>query len=140
LEQEEARLSEAGDPLGALILDAFGSAAAEEAAEMLHARVCAAVQHENLKAARRVSPGYGKWNVVRQADLLAHLPIEEVGIRLTQSSMMIPRKSVSFAVVLEPPGRVSTRGRCAVCDLTDCRYRRHDATASRAVEETKGHE
>jgi len=140
LEQEEARLSDAGDPLGALILDAFGSAAAEEAAEMLHARVCAAVQNENLKAARRVSPGYGKWNVVRQADLLANLPTGEVGIRLTEASMMIPRKSVSFAVVLEPPGRATTRGRCAVCDLADCRYRREEAAASRAVEETNGHE
>ena len=79
-----------------------------------------------LKAARRVSPGYGRWNVARQADLLAYLPIEEVGVRLTDSSMMIPRKSVSFAVMLVDPQDKTPRIRCAACDLTDCRYRREE--------------
>jgi len=124
LEEEECRLSDAGDALGALVLDAYGSVAAEQVAEVLHARVCVAVQGEGLRAARRISPGYGKWALACQHDLLARLPTAEVGVRLTDSSMMIPRKSVSFAVILAQPGPAVARSRCEACDLQDCKYRR----------------
>lgn len=126
LEDQERRLGEEGDALGALILDAFGSAAAEAAAESLHARVCAAVQSMRLRAARRISPGYGKWELRCQTDLLARLPTAQVGVLLTESSMMIPKKSVSFAVVLAPPGQALSRSRCQACDLENCKYRRQD--------------
>lgn len=137
LESEERRLSEEQDVLAALIADAIGSAAAEEAAELLHARVCMTAQSLGLKAARRLSPGYGRWSVSRQADLLAHLPIEDVGVRLTESSMMIPRKSVSFAVLLANPGDKTPRVRCAACDLTGCRYRRDEPEGAKSSEETE---
>jgi hypothetical protein len=124
LEEQAQRLSEVGDALGALVLDAYGSVAAEQAAEVLHARVCVAVQGQGLRAARRISPGYGKWALACQQGLLARLPTAEVGVRLTDSSMMIPRKSVSFAVFLAPPGPTIARSRCDACDLFDCTYRR----------------
>ncbi len=124
LEEHAQRLSEQGDALGALVLDAYGSVAAEQAAEVLHARVCVAVQGQGLRAARRISPGYGKWALACQHGLLACLPTVEVGVRLTDSSMMIPRKSVSFAIVLAPPGPTVARSRCDACELPDCKYRR----------------
>ncbi|MCU0691730.1 MAG: hypothetical protein MUF54_10040 [Polyangiaceae bacterium] len=126
LEEEEARLSRDGDALGAMILDAMGSAAAEAAADRLHARVCAAVQAERLKAAMRISPGYGRWDLVRQTELLARLPTAAVGVRLTSGSMMIPRKSVSFAVLTADASEKTSPARCAACDRNDCPYRRSE--------------
>jgi len=123
LEQCSERLACEGDAIGALFLDAFGSAAAEAAAETLHARICAEVQSSGLDAARRISPGYGSWHVSRQRDLLARLPCEELGITLTEGSMMVPRKSVSFAVAFGPAGERRVRHRCAACELVTCRYR-----------------
>jgi hypothetical protein len=137
LEAEEDRLSNEQDVLGALIADAIGSASAEQAAELLHARVCRTARSLNLKAAQRLSPGYGRWNVAHQADLLAHLPISDVGVRLTDSSMMIPRKSVSFAVLLVSPQAKTPRVRCAACDLAGCRYRRDEQDDAKASEETE---
>ena len=100
--------------------------AAEQAAEVLHTRVCAALQDHELRAAYRVSPGYGKWNVSCQRELLTCLPVDEVGVRLNDSCMMWPRKSVSFAVAIRPAGEVHGKGHCAACDMIDCRYRRHE--------------
>ncbi len=136
LEDEVDRRTAAGEMLEALILDAFGSAAAEAAADALQARVCAAVQADALTASRRVSPGYGTWHVERQVDLLARLPAAQLGISLTEGSMMIPRKSVSFAAVLTQARQGRSRHRCAACDLVDCRYRRDDDRGRGAKEDT----
>jgi hypothetical protein len=125
LEEHEARLSAAGDPLGALIVDSIGSAAAEAAAVALHAQVCASLQDRGQTAVRRMSPGYGRWDVARQSGLLALLPAEALGIRLTGGSMMVPRKSVSFAAMAGVDDVTLPRARCAACELTTCRYR-HD--------------
>lgn len=113
----------ADDAIGALFLDAFGSAAAEAAAESLHARICAEVQRSGWDAAQRISPGYGDWHVARQRDLLGRLPCARLGLTLTAGAMMVPRKSVSFAVLFGPVGEKRPRHRCAACELVTCRYR-----------------
>ncbi len=126
LEDEAARLQGEGDLLGALILDSFGSAAAEAAAEALEALVVEEARNLGLATRRRVSPGYGSWDVTRQADLLALLPLEALGMRLTDGMMMIPRKSVSFfAGAAGEASSGEAEAGCPECERTDtCRYRR----------------
>ena len=125
LETEGARRAATGDLLSALLLDAIGSAAAEAAADALNLVVCHAALAVGLRAAPRVSPGYGAWDTAAQRDLLALLPIAELGIVLTAGGMMMPRKSVSFATSLLEPGAVA-QGRgspCRHCGLERCRHR-----------------
>jgi hypothetical protein len=124
LEAESSRLAEAGDELAALVLDAYGSAAAEAAADSLGRCVCEAARSGGLFAARRISPGYGRWRVERQRELLALLPTAALGVTLTVGCMMVPRKSISFATRLaaEEKTGARTRSRCEDCDLS-CRYR-----------------
>lgn len=128
LEQECHRLTEAGELLDALLLDAFGSSAAEASADALNVVLCRELVREGRHPAPRISPGYGRWDVRGQRDLLALLPAGELGIRLTEGLMMVPRKSVSFAVRLQPqPQPGGARGgarRCALCEMEDCAYRR----------------
>lgn len=126
LEDEAARLQDSGDLLGALILDSFGSAAAEAAAEALEALVVEGARTLGLATRRRVSPGYGTWDVARQADLLALLPMEALGMRLTDGMMMIPRKSVSFfAGAAGEASSWEAEAGCPECGSSDtCRYRR----------------
>lgn len=124
LETEAARRAEAGAPLDALILDAAGSAATEAAADALNFLICEEAGKLGRYAAPRVSPGYGKWPVAFQAELLALLPAAELGVALTPGLMMVPRKSVSFAVNLlkvAPRGR-GCRDRCRRCGLPNCPY------------------
>ena len=129
LEERERELSADDRMLEALLLDAFGSAAAEAAADALNAVLCAWAQERGLHLRPRFSPGYGSWDVRHQGALLALLPARELGVTLTEGMMMIPRKSVSFAVRLaadDEPGRPDRR-HCAGCDLDGCLYRSEEA-------------
>jgi hypothetical protein len=125
IESEAARCVEAGALHDALLLEAIGSTAAEAAADALNLRLCTVAAVRGLDAAPRVSPGYGGWDTAGQDALLALLPIAALGIALTSGSMMVPRKSVSFAVALAAPGRlpVHAASRCARCGLLHCRHR-----------------
>jgi hypothetical protein len=125
LEEEVARLSQSGQMLEALLLDAFGSAAAEAAAEALNVLLCREAQGMGQGLLPRISPGYGRWPIDGQKNLLPLLEAERIGIRLTDGLMMVPRKSVSFAVRLEA-GPASDRKhprRCDLCDLAQCVFR-----------------
>ena len=127
LEAEAMRRQRAGELLDGLLLDAIGSAAAEAAAEALDDHVCRRASALGLRAARRVSPGYGRWDVKGQRELLALLTMAEVGVLLTSGLMMVPSKSVSFAarfVTDDEGGAGRRRGSCVGCLLVDCAYRR----------------
>lgn len=130
LENESARLAAAGELLDALVLDAIGSAAAEACADALNLEVCRFAEAHGLEGTARVSPGYGDWDTSCQGELLALLPIDAVGVRLTSGGMMVPRKSVSFAVSLVAPGDalLGPGSRCRRCGLLRCRHR-DDAAA-----------
>ncbi len=125
LEDESARRSASGALLDALVLDAIGSAAAEAAADALNLELCSVARSRHLEAAPRVSPGYAGWDTACQPRLLALLPTGELGIELTSGAMMVPRKSVSFAVRFEEPGRLGRHAaaRCERCGLVRCRHR-----------------
>lgn len=125
LESESDRRGAAGEALDALLLDAFGSAAADAAAEALAGRACARAAELGLSAERRISPGYGRWSTSAQPALLALLPRGELGVTLSSGLMMIPRKSVSFAVRLRRGGAAAGRRRppCRSCRQRPCPYR-----------------
>jgi len=127
LEDASRECSDREEMLDALLLDAFGSAAAEAAADALNLHLCEHAAANGWYAARRISPGYGRWDVRCQRDLLARLPADALGISLTDGMMMVPRKSVSFAVrYRDTPGAPEEWKRCAQCSLEQCRYRRQD--------------
>lgn len=130
LERRVIDLSAGDDILGALILDAIGSAAAEATADALDRQMDTILEARGLYGSERVSPGYGGWPVCHQEQLLHHLDLTAIGVGLTALQMMIPRKSVSFAI---PCTRVASRprrriSRCERCSLLSCRFRRPNAT------------
>lgn len=125
LENESRRRGESGAFLDSLILDAFGSAAAEATADALNHRICVAARGAGRYPAPRISPGYGHWQLEAQKALLGLLPAADVGVELTPTLMLVPHKSVSFAVRFEdePQRDESRERRCKRCGLTDCPYR-----------------
>jgi len=125
LEGESAACANAGRLLDALLLDSIGSAAAEAAADALNLELCEVAGASGRFAAPRVSPGYGAWDVRFQKKLLALLPAAALGVTLTTGQMMVPRKSVSFAVSFEQePQKGHTAGsQCERCGLERCRHR-----------------
>jgi cobalamin-dependent methionine synthase I len=126
LERRGAELARLGRTAEALLLDAAGSAAAEEAADRLCALVVGAAPEPGTseRLACRFSPGYGDWPLAAQRLLFDLLPCAEVGVELLPSMMMRPRKSVSFGMWLGPDGRpVPGLSGCGHCLLERCAFR-----------------
>ncbi len=125
LEQRGQTQSDEGMVLEALLMDAFGSAAAEAAADALNTLLCAEAHASGYGVHSRISPGYGSWDVAGQRALFDLMPAAKVGVSLTAGMMMMPRKSVSFVVRMEQ-GATDARGfrrGCAACAMESCLYR-----------------
>ena len=73
----------------------------------------------------RFSPGYGDFPLECQTPLLSGLEAgKHLGIRLTDSLLMVPSKSVSAVMGLSrKPCRCEVKG-CEACEKTECSYRR----------------
>lgn len=125
LEDRVSEYSSAGELTRGLILDAAGSVLAEAVCDYANEKVCAEAARRSLHTTCRVSPGYGRWKIEEQKVVFELLPADPIGVSLTKSFMMIPRKSVSFAVRLtreRPTGQPGSP--CALCGREDCEFRR----------------
>jgi cobalamin-dependent methionine synthase I len=125
LENNASELSQKGDLARAVILDAIGSVAAESAADFINLQICEWCQKRGWGTSQRFSPGYGNWSLEGQKFIFSLLPAERIKVRLNQSCMMIPRKSVSFAIKIGEEFRSLRKKRmCEICNLRGCPYRR----------------
>jgi len=124
LETEVTRLAGMGKLLDAVTLDAAGSVAAEAVASYIDDRIAAEAAREGQRTSCRASPGYGDWDIREQAAIFRLLDAGRIGVRLGESFMMIPRKSISFAVhVAVEPEMLRSESSCENCGKKDCRYR-----------------
>jgi hypothetical protein len=108
-----------------LALDTIGSIASECAADHLESRIRKDFAAAGFKLSRRYSPGYCGWELKAQKQLFDFFS-DTRGISLTESCMMVPEKSLSFAVALSENGDFSGVEivDCNVCDEKDaCQYR-----------------
>ncbi len=124
LTDEASNRSADGELLAALFFDAFGSAAVEASADILSRMLCDEASRRGFFADRRISPGYGQWPTASQPALLALLDVEGIGVSLTSRQMMMPRKSVSFAIRFQNEPGKNGHGGCAYCTLEDCDFRK----------------
>ncbi len=98
LEKTAADLIKENDMLKGFILDSFGSEAAEELAIQADRIIAQKAREMELWPSKRFSPGYGIWDIREQTYVFSILPAQEIGVRLTNTFMMVPRKSVSFRI------------------------------------------
>ena len=105
------------------IVDTIGSEIAEKAADSLEIELQKIVQQNDWKITNRYSPGYCDWQVSEQQKLFSLLPEHFCGISLTESSLMIPIKSVSGIIGLGPDVK-REEYQCSICDMKDCFRRR----------------
>ena len=83
------------DALDSLILDTLGSIAAEEAANRINGAISSEAKEKGFKTTRRYSIGYGDWDVTQQKELVDLLDGRRIGVTLTESSIMLPQKSIT---------------------------------------------
>ena len=115
-------LNQESDVMGAYVADILGTLLVERIAEYVHRRVGEEAAEEGLKVTNMYSPGYCDWNVEEQHALFGLFPEGICGVRLKESGLMVPVKSISGLIGI---GRDVTYdpNRCAGCDRTDCIYR-----------------
>lgn len=109
LERESTNLIGKSEILRGLILDAFGSEAVEEVVRQTDRWLAEKARSMGFWPSKRFSPGYGKWDIREQEFVFKTLPARDVGVRLTESFMMVPRKSVSFRINFYTDQRLTNR-------------------------------
>jgi len=125
LENEVTALANSGKLLESVVLDSVGSVAADSAADYMEGEISGEAAEAGLRISCRASPGYGDWDIKGQAGIFEVLPGKRIGVELKASFMMIPRKSVSFAVdVSKNPARMRSENSCRNCGRLDCIYKK----------------
>lgn len=124
-EDEASRLMNEGDSLNGYFLDRIGSLAVESVAESFENRLRGECKAGGLSLSRRLSPGYCDWPIEEQFKLAKLIDFSKAGVKLTDSCMMIPKKSISAVAGIGPKGLFTdTRSQCVICSKTECGYRR----------------
>jgi hypothetical protein len=121
LEEELERHKKEGLLSHALLLDTYGSAAAEACAEAAEKIIVSEVAETGLRCSQRFSPGYGAWAVDEQRWIIEAIDGDSLGVTLTDGCMMQPRKSVTFAVTIgKNPIELRSENICDGCGAANC--------------------
>jgi hypothetical protein len=122
LEEEVDREFLQRNPIGGLFLDAVGSVAAEAVADDLVSVIADEAGWQGLRTSYRFSPGYCNWRLELQDILFRYLDGKSINVELMESYLMVPRKTISGAVLLGK--RLHPLNPCPHCPSADCRDRR----------------
>ena len=112
------------DPVLGYVFDLLGSMIVESAVDKMQLEIKRLALSEGRQITNRYSPGYCKWSVADQHKLFSFFPSNCCGIRLTDSALMHPIKSVSgiIGVGTDVSFREYT---CNLCNQVDCIQRNH---------------
>ena len=125
-EEYQQRLKREGDMVRTFIADALGSVIAEKTADLMERHLQESVDKLHWHRTNRFSPGYCGWHVSQQQRLFPLMQGHTCGVRLTDSSLMIPIKSVSGIIGLGPDVRYQDYT-CGLCDFKQCYKRKKKA-------------
>ena len=125
-ETYQHRLKEQGDMVRVFIADALGSVIAEKCADQMEKALQESIGKLGWKHTNRFSPGYCGWHVSQQQLLFPLFQGHTCGVKLTDSSLMIPIKSVSGIIGLGEKVR-KLEYTCGLCDFKQCYKRKKKA-------------
>jgi hypothetical protein len=109
------------------VLDAIGSGAVEYLADRFQRDMAEQLLQDDQTVGLRFSPGYCDWSVPEQQKVFACLDAASVGVHLSETSLMSPRKSISglfgiFKLADKPENQ--PQNPCRLCAKKDCIARR----------------
>ncbi len=125
-ETYQQRLKEQGDMVRVFIADALGSVIAEKCADQMEKALQESIDKLGWKHTNRFSPGYCGWHVSQQQLLFPLFQGHTCGVTLTDSSLMLPIKSVSGIIGLGEKVR-KLEYTCGLCDFKQCYKRKKKA-------------
>ena len=107
------------DMVKLLFLDGWGTSAIDYADGLLEETIEEELEEQNLYTTHSWSPGQHGVDIKLQAPLFELLKPEETGVRLNQSFMMYPKKSISGIIGIGSDKDVSQIRACDFCKLRD---------------------
>lgn len=116
------KLMSEGEMMKGYVVDVVGSEVVETAMDKIQDLLKEEMIHEGLNITNRYSPGYCGWNVSEQQKLFKLFPENFCGIRLSDTSLMYPVKSVSGVIGIGKNVKKNNYP-CKICDDKDCIYR-----------------
>lgn len=122
-EAYQQRLKEQGDIVRIFIADALGSVIAEKTADLMELHLQESIGKLGWQHTNRFSPGYCGWHVSQQQLLFPLFNGQTCGVVLTDSSLMMPIKSVSGIIGIGEKVR-KLDYTCGLCDYKQCYKRR----------------
>ena len=110
-----------------VVMDACASAAVEELCDQLEEEIRTKAAQQGLSLTSRYSPGYGDFPLALQAQILTVLDAyRKIGLTVSDSSLLIPRKSVTAVIGLQQdaPCQADSTSKCESCNRADCPFKR----------------
>jgi hypothetical protein len=125
LERQVTDYSRSGETLRGMILDGIGSAAVDSLVPEVLRLIASEVSSRGYQISSPVNPGMPGFPLSEQWNLLGLVNAGEIGVRLTASGVLVPRKSTSMVIGIGPQMTKWTRAEvCARCSLREtCHYR-----------------
>ena len=121
-----------GEYASSVLLDAAATTAVEQLADGMEKAIKPKMAAQGYGMRWRFSPGYGDWPIEQQPELIRLAHAGEIGVSLSSSMMLIPRKSITAIIGLykeENKGQDTTAAEhdlhgCAACGKLDCPSRK----------------
>lgn len=128
IEEDITRRFSSGEYSSAVLMDAAATAAVEQLADGMEKVISPKMAAQGFLLKWRFSPGYGDWPLTQQPELIRLAKAEQIGVKLTTSMMLTPRKSITALIGLYRKQESSTaeyspKG-CAACTQKNCPSRR----------------
>lgn len=118
LENKVSQYFTAKEPLRGLLLDGIGSAAVDSLAQEVCELIRQDAQLKGYQTGSPFSPGMPGFPIAKQRELFQLVPAEDIGIKLTSSGVMFPRKSISMIIGIGTNLKTWTKAElCARCNL-----------------------
>ena len=117
-----------GEYTMALLMDAAATTAVEQLADGMEKALTPRMGAQGFLLKWRFSPGYGDWPLEQQPELLRLANAEKIGISLTSSLMLMPRKSITAIIGLYRKQENTLPSHkpesCALCSQVNCPSRK----------------
>ena len=126
LEEKVAELFAKNEYPKAMALDAVGTVASKFLSNYIQSVICQEAREQNFQTTKYFSPGSSDWNISQQKNIFQIIPADKIGVKLTESYMMVPKKSLSWVIGIGKEIIITSKGddSCKICLAENCQFRK----------------
>jgi len=126
LEEKVAELFAKNEYPKAMALDAVGTVASKFLSNYVKSLIYQEAKEQNFQTTKYFNPGSCDWNINQQKIIFQIIPADKIGVKLTESYMMIPKKSLSWVIGIGKEIIIPSKGddSCKNCLAENCQFRK----------------